>query len=136
MAATMAMTGRGMVRRLGLLVMLGLLALGLLAAPAGAAAAEADAAHHYYDPVVYTSRAVVSGERIGVEGFNFYAYDTIYVQLFDAWGFERANGGTTTDWDGFFSGTITTFTLEPGFYTVVVRDTAGAVLYSVVEVVY
>jgi hypothetical protein len=58
------------------------------------------------------------------------------VQLFDAWGFERASGGTTTDWDGFFSGTITTFTLEPGFYTVVVRDTAGAVLYSVVEVVY
>jgi hypothetical protein len=135
MAATMTM-GRGMARRLGLLVLLVLLALGLLAAPAGAAAAEADSAHHYYDPVVYTSRAVVSGERIVVEGFNFYAHDTIYVQVFDAWGFERANGGTTTNWDGFFSGTITTFTMEPGFYTVVVSDTAGAILYMVVEVVY
>ena len=136
MAATMATTGRGMARRLGLVLALGLLALGLLAAPAGAAAAEAGVAHHYYDPVVYTSRAVVPGERIVVEGFNFYAYDNIYVQLFDAWGFERANGGATTDWDGFFAGTITTFTMEPGFYTVVVSDSAGSVRYSTVEVVY
>ena len=71
-----------------------------------------------------------------VEGFGFYAYDTISVQLLDAWGYERANGGTTADWDGFFSGAITTFTPEPGFYTVVVSDTGGVVPYSVVEVVY
>ena len=92
--------------------------------------------HYDDDRVVSTSRAVVPGERIVVEGFNFYAYDTISVQLFDAWGYERANGGTTTDWDGFFTGTITTFTLEPGFYTVVVSDSAGALRYSTVEVVY
>ncbi len=132
MAATMMM-GRGLARRLGLVLALGLLALGLLAAPAGAAAAEAD---HYYDPVIYTSRAVISGESIVVEGFGFYAYDNIYVQLFDEWGYERVAGGTVADWDGFFSGTITTYYLEPGFYTVVVSDTAGAVRYSVVEVVY
>ena len=135
MAATMTM-GRGMVRRLGLLLALGLLALGLLAAPAGAAAAEAGATDHYYAPVIYTSWAVVPGEPIGVEGFDFYAYDNIYVQLFDEWGYERANGGTVADWDGYFFGTISTDYLEPGFYTVVVSDTAGAVLYSVVEVVY
>ena len=136
MAATMATTGRGLARRLGLLLMLGVLALGLLAAPAGAAAAEAEAASPYYDPVIYTSRAVVPGESIVIEGFGFYSYDNIYVQLFDAWGYERVAGGTTADWDGFFSGTITTFTLEPGFYTVVVSDTAGSVRYSVVEIVY
>ena len=53
MAATMAM-GRGLARRLGLLVMLGLLALGLLAAPAGAAATEAGAADHDYAPAIFT----------------------------------------------------------------------------------
>jgi len=136
MATTVATTGRGLARRLGLLLALGLLALGLLAASAGAAAAEGDTTHHYYDPVVYTSGAVFAGEPIAVEGFGFYAYDNIYVQVFDAWGYERANGGTTADWDGYFSGTITTYTMEPGFYTVVVIDTAGAVLYTVVEVVY
>ncbi len=134
MAATMM--ERGLARRLGLLLALGLLALGLLAAPAGAAAAEAGATDHYYAPAIFTAQAVVSGEAIGVEGFGFYAYDNIYVQLFDAWGDERANGGTVADWDGFFAGTISTYYLEPGFYTVVVSDTAGAVLYSVVEVVY
>ncbi len=135
MAATMTI-GRGMARWLGLLLALGLLALGLLAAPAGAAAAAGDAAGIYYDPVIYTSWAVTPGDPIVVEGFNFYSHDNIYVQVFDAWGYERANGGTTTDWDGFFTGTITTFTLEPGFYTVVASDTAGAVRYSTVEVVY
>ena len=133
--ATMTM-GRGMARRLGLLIMLGLLALGLLAAPAGAAAAGADAADHYYDPVIYTSRAVVSGERIVVEGFGFYAYDNIAVLVIDSWRTGRVSGGTTADSDGFFTGTITTYTFEPGFYTVLVGDSAGAVLSTVVEVVY
>ena len=136
MVAMVTATGRGMARRLGLMLALGLLALGLLAAPAGAAAAEADAADHYYDPVIYTSRAVVSGERIVVEGFNFYAYDNISVLVVDAWGSVRVSGGTTADSDGFFSGTVTTYTFEPGFYTVIVGDTAGAVLSTVVEVVY
>jgi hypothetical protein len=128
--------GRGLVRRLGLLLALGLLALGLLAAPAGAAAAAPGASSPYYDPVIYTSRAVVSGEAIGVEGFNFYAHSDIFVQLFDEWGYERVAGGTVADWDGFFAGTISTYTLEPGFYTVVVSDAFGAVRYAVVEVVY
>jgi hypothetical protein len=86
--------------------------------------------------VIYTSRAVVPGESIVIEGFGFYSYDNIYVQLFDRFGHERVAGGTTADWDGFFSGTITTYTLEPAYYTVVVSDSAGAVLYSTVEVVY
>ena len=136
MAATMATTGRGLARRLGLVLAMGLLALGLLAAPAGAAAAEARAADHYYDPAIFTSRAVVSGERIVVEGFGFYAYDNISVLVVDQWGAVRVSGGTTADYDGFFSGTVTTYTFEPGFYTVIVSDTAGAVLSTVVEVVY
>ena len=134
--AAMRTGGRAMVRRLGLLLALGLLALGLLAAPAGAAAAAGDAAGIYYDPVIYTSWVVTPGEPIVVEGFNFYSYDNIYVQVFDRFGYERVAGGTTADWDGYFAGTITTFTLEPAYYTIVVSDSAGAVLYSVVEVVY
>ena len=134
--ATMLTGGRGMARRLGIMLALGLLALGLLAAPAGAAAAEAGASGPYYDPVVYTSRAVVPGEQIVVEGFGFYSYDNIYVQLFDRFGIERVAGGTTADWDGYFSGTITTNYLEPAYYTVVVSDSAGTILYSEVEVVY
>ena len=105
-------------------------------APAGAAGAEAGAAGPYYDPTIYTSRAVVPGERIVVEGFGFYAYDNISVLVVDAWGTVRVSGGTTAGSDGFFNGTITTYTFEPGFYTVLVGDSAGAVLSTVVEVVY
>lgn len=135
--------GMGMIRKLGVSLATMLLAVGLLAFPLGAAAAPADAAQanqvaasQYYNPVVYVSAEVPSGAKIGVEGFDFYAYDNILVEIYDSYGYRVFEGGITADRDGYFAGYINSSTFAPGSYTVFVSDTAGAVLVADLLVTY
>jgi hypothetical protein len=90
-----------------MLLSLTLLAMGLLAFPAGATArevvgqdAQVATAAVAYDPVIYTTVVVPSGAPIEAEGFGFYAYDDITVLVIDRDGYVVFSGDTTTNWLG------------------------------------
>lgn len=140
-----ARKGSGLVRKLGMLLSLTLLATGLLAFPAGAGAtarevvgqdAQVATAAVTYGPVIYTTAVVPSGAPIEVEGFGFYAYDDITVLVIDRDGYVVFSGDTITNRRGSFGGYIDSSYFAPGRYTIQVSDTVGAVLSTRLLVTY
>jgi len=128
-----------LLRRAGLGVATGLLALGLFAGPVGASAAPLAAAvatrapvvqaavtaAAYYNPTVTVPRYVASGDAIAVEGTYFAAYDTVSIGLVDGYNDIVSSGTTYTNEYGHFSGALDVPYLEPGAYTLVAVDGYG-----------
>lgn len=124
--------GRTLLRRLGLAVATGLLALGLFVGPVGASAAPFAAViattAAYYNPTVTVPRYVASADAIAVEGSYFAAYDTVSVALVDGYNDIVSSGTAYTDKYGSFSGALNVPYLEPGAYTIVMVDGYGDVV--------
>lgn len=131
--------GSVLLRRAGLGMATGLLALGLFAGPVGASAVPLAAtvasgapmvqaavtAAAYYNPTVTVPRYVASGAAIAVEGTYFAAYDTVSIGLIDGYNDIVSSGTTYTDEYGHFSGALDVPYLEPGAYTLVAVDGYG-----------
>lgn len=129
--------GSTLLRRAGLGVATGLLALGLFAGPVGASAApvvpapaiqSAVTTAAYYDPTVVIPSYVASGDAIAIAGYGFAAYDAVSVGLVDPYGDVVSSGTAYTDEYGSFSGVLYTPYVEPGGYTIVVVDGYGTVV--------
>jgi hypothetical protein len=83
-------TMKTLLRRAGLGLATGLLALGLFAGAGGASAAPLPAPHNvaaatsaasYYDPTIVIPRYVASGDPIAITGYGFDAYDAVTISL-------------------------------------------------------
>lgn len=136
------MPGRTLLRRAGLSVATGLLALGLFVGPGGASAAplaatvatQAPAVQAavttaaYYNPTVTVPRYVASGDAISIEGYGFAAYDAVSIGLVDGYNDIVSTGTAYTDEYGYFSGSLYVPYLEPGAYTLVAVDGYGNVI--------
>ena len=131
--------GSALLRRAGLGLATGLLALGLFAGPLGAAAAplspapapaiqSAVTAAAYYNPTVTVPRYVASGDAIAIEGYSFAAYDAVSVGLVDGYNDIVSSGTAYTDKHGSFSGSLNVPHLEPGAYTIIAVDGYGTVV--------
>lgn len=128
-----------LLRRAGLGVATGLLALGLFAGPVRASAAPlvatvtapapavqaAVTTDAYYNPTITVPRYVASGEAITIEGTDFAAYDTVSIGLVDGYSDIVGSGTAYTDEYGSFSGALNVPYLEPGAYTLVAVDGYG-----------
>ncbi len=117
----------GLARRLGLVLTLGLLALGLTILPQGArgAAAAGAAQAGYYEPGIVVAASVPSGVPIGVEGYNFLAYDLVTVYVLDSSYNVVFAGDIVTDGWGYFGGQIRSEYFAPDYYTIVAVDSLG-----------
>jgi hypothetical protein len=129
------LTMKSILRRTGLGLATGLLAVGLFAGAGGASAAPlvpaptaaaATSAASYYDPTIVIPRYVASGNPIPIEGYSFDAYDSVTVSLIDPYGNVVSSGRAYIDEDGYFGGRLLVPAVEPGAYTVVAVDSYGS----------
>ncbi len=131
--------GSALLRRAGLGMATGLLALGLFAWPLEASAAPLSPAPApaiqsavttatYYNPTVTVPRYVASGDALAIEGYSFAAYDAVSVGLVDGYNDIVSSGTAYTDKHGSFSGSLNVPYLEPGAYTIIAVDGYGTVV--------